>query len=115
MEEKSIAAFGAADAGVTSVHTGLTIWRTVLTQLSGEVCKGARGTLCHARTILVQKKSFETRRTIQSLWAEAGLTGCVACVTFTFLTIKVLSQWAVNLRALSVERKIPSKAKVTVC
>lgn len=109
VENKLIASCGAADAVVTGVHTGLTVWRAVLTQLSGRVRKGAGGTLIDARTVLVQQVSWdletenehrvvegcpiltgikvyctvETRGTVQCLWAKTRLTGCIACMTFT--------------------------------
>lgn len=71
--------------------------------------------MLYTGTVLVQEIPFKTRRTIQCLWAKTGLTGNIACVTFTIFPIKILSLWAVNVRTLSMYRKIPTRTKVAVC
>lgn len=65
MEKKFVAAFGTADAVITGVHAGLTVWRAVLTQLSGRVCVGAGRTLHYTRTVLIQEISCTHQCTIR--------------------------------------------------
>ena len=66
MEKKFIAAFGTADAVITGVHAGLTVWRAVFTQLSRRICIGAGWTLHYTRAILVQEISCDTGNVMQN-------------------------------------------------
>lgn len=66
VEKKFIASFGAADAVVTVVYTRFTVWWTILTQLSSRASKGARWTLQHTRTLLVQEISCGTNERLIS-------------------------------------------------
>lgn len=63
VQKKFVAAFGTADAVITCVHAGLTVWQAVLTQLSGRVCVGAGWTLHYTWTVLIQKISCDTKYT----------------------------------------------------
>ncbi len=68
MEKKFIAAFGTTDAVITGVYAGLTVWRAVLTQLSGRVCIRAGWTLRYTRTVLVQEISCDQNLNTQTIY-----------------------------------------------
>lgn len=122
MEKKLAATFGAADAVVAVVHARLTVWRAFLAQLSSRVSKGARRTPQHTRTFRVQEiscgtnkqvniesttgvgnpkeengRTFETRSTIQRLWAKAGLTGCVTGVTLAIFSCNLIRDFIIHV------------------